>query len=433
MRVFTIGFLIVSTFLSGIVSAGDWPNFRGPNFDGSNSESDLPVKISKDDHVSWKSELTGPGSSTPVVWGNSIFITSVGEGGRGVVASRIDLETGEIVWSKEISKANHHDRRSDRAGPSPATDGERVIFLSGAGDLVAMDFEGNVLWEKDIQKEYGQFSLKWSYSSSPVLSNGKLYLQVLQQNESIDGVVPGRSSFLLALDPETGKQIWQHTRRSDAAGESLEAYSTPTPVTHKGKQVVLVSGADCITSHDSKTGNEVWRWGSWNRRGLNHWRVIPSPVYGDDMIVACAPKGEPVYTFFAGSRGSSNKDDLKWSSKIDAISCDVPTPLFYDEYFYFVNGRKKIISCVEPFSGKVEWNQSFPSRAKIEASPTAADGKIFVMSHTGEVFVFKAGPAFELLHSTVLGQDPDATNRSSIVPAHGRLLLRIGSTLWCMD
>ncbi|MDF1755713.1 MAG: PQQ-binding-like beta-propeller repeat protein [Verrucomicrobiales bacterium] len=396
-------------------------------------EKNLPVAISKTDHLAWQTELSGPGSSTPAVWDKSVFITASGKDLKGVIASRLDLYTGKVIWSREICNDKRHDRRSDLAGPSPTTDGDTVVFLSGAGDLKAFDFDGKLKWEKNLQAEYGQFSLKWTYSSSPVLFEGTLYLQILQRNESVDGVVPGRSSFLIALDPGTGAEKWQHTRRSQAVGESLEAYSTPIPISHKGRPEILVSGADCLTGHDPADGREMWRWETWNRDRVRDWRVIPSPVYGDDMIVACAPKGQPAYTFFAGSSGTVNHGDLKWRSKIDAISCDVTTPLFYNGFFYFLNGRKKMLSCVEPYSGKIEWSQPIPARAKLEASPSAADGKIYTISHTGEIFIYKAGADFELLHSTVLGQDSDANNRSTIVPAQGRLLIRVGSDLWCMD
>lgn len=388
--------------------------------------------ISRNDHVKWKVNLKGLGSSTPVVWGGSLFVTAESPGDDGVVAIKVDVETGEIEWTRPVCTKRRNDRRSSMAGPSPATDGERVLFVSGGGEIACFDFSGTLSWRKNLEEEYGDFSLKWTYSSSPVIFEGVLYLQVLQNGESGYGEKPGRSSLLLALDPATGKEKWKHVRLSWARGQSMEAYSSPVPMVHQGRKAILVSGADCVTGHEVETGDEFWRWETWNRGRLDHWRTIPSPVYGDDMVVVCAPKGQPAYALFANME-SREKVSFRWKSKTPDLSCDVTTPLFYDEYFYFLNGRKKILYRVEPFTGRIEWEGSLPSRAKIEASPTGADGKIYIISHTGEVFVVEAGTEYRLLHSTILGRDAEGRNRAPVVPADGRLFIRTETDLWCME
>jgi len=406
------------------VFAGNWPNFRGPTFDGSNTETGLPIEISKTDHLVWNTELVGLGSSTPAVWGKSVFITSLNTDQTGVVAIKINLQSGKIEWQKEFSSAERNDRRSDMAGPSPTTDGTNAIFISGAGDLVCYGFDGSEKWKKNLQKDYGKFSLKWTYSSSPMLYEGTLYIQVLQRNNP---------SYLLALDPKSGKEKWKHIRECKAVSESQEAYSSPIPISHDGRKEIVVAGADCITGHSLKDGEERWRWETWNSKRITDLRVVPCPVYGDEMIVAGAPKGRPIYSLFAGSGEGVNPGVLKWKSHRVQVSCDVTTPLYHNGYFYILNGRKKVLSCVDPYSGRIEWSHAIPAMAKIEASPTAADGKIYFMSQTGEFFVYRASPRYELLHSCVLGQDPEATNRATVVPAQGRLLIRLGKELWCMD
>ncbi len=431
-RVIRSGILVLALWAGPAALAGDWPCFRGANFDGSNSEKDLPLVISKTAHIAWKTDLEGPGSSTPAVWEDAVFVTTLNKTSDAVIACKVNLSTGKIEWADTFSQAPRHDRRSDMAAPSPATDGKLVIFMSGAGDLVAYDFGGKRLWSKNLPSEFGQFALKWTYSSSPILFENVLYLQVLQRNESADDINPGRASFLLALHPETGEQKWIHNRQSNALGESLEAYSTPTPINHEGRREILIAGADGITGHHPENGTELWRWSSWNPNRATGWRTIASPVYGDDMIAVCAPQDQPVYTFFAGKSGTIPQGDVKWKSKSESLATDIPTPVYYEKFFYFLNGRKKILSCVSPFSGNVEWSEVIPSRSNFEASPTAADGKLFLISLTGEVFIYKTGPTPEFLHSTILGLDPDARNRSSIVPARGRLVIRLGNAIWCM-
>ena len=193
----SIGILFFSVIFpnSLIVFGENWPGFRGPSFNGSSQARDLPVIITKNDNLKWKSELPGPGTSTPAVWNNSVFLTSVDKKEGGIAAVRVSLETGEIVWSHPICQEISRDRRSDFTGPSPTTDGRVVIFLTGHGDLVGFDFKGNQLWNRNLQDDYGKFALKWTYSSSPVLFEGILYVQILQRNEVVDGDIPGTFVF----------------------------------------------------------------------------------------------------------------------------------------------------------------------------------------------------------------------------------------------
>ena len=425
--------LLAAGSFSGSVRGDNWPSFRGPLFNGSSSESKLPVWISKQAYVKWKTDLPGPGSSTPAVWNDAVFLTAIDSEENGICAVKLNLYSGKIEWSHLFAEGIRQDRRADFASPSPATDGKVAVFVSGNGAVSAFDYRGNSLWKRNLCEDYGDFSLKWTYSSSPVIFEDLLYIQILQRNESIDGVNPGRSSYLLAFDPATGAEKWRFLRRSRAVREAQEAYSSPVPMEYEGRKEILVAGADCLTGHDPATGKEFWRWGTWNRLRDPYWRIVTSPVHGDEVVAACAPKGEPVYSVLAGATKTLRINDYKWRTEKHEVSCDIPSPLFYRGHFYFLNGRKKVLSCVTAYTGEVMWSQSFGARAKIEASPTASDGKIFVISHTGEVFIFQAATKYRLLHSTVLGEDTEAKYRSSIVPARGRLLIRLGDTLWCMD
>ena len=243
----------------------------------------------------------------------------------------------------------------------------------------------------------------------------------------------GRSSFLVGFDPKTGKEKWRQIRASRARGESLEAYSTPTPMTYNKQKEIIVAGGDCLTGHDPESGREIWRWGTWNRNRTDHWRMVASPVHGGHVVLGCAPKGERIFAVWAGRRGTMRITQTSWITEKKRFPATSRLRFFYRGLFYFLNGRKGILSCVDPFTGAVAWSEELGARAKMEASPTAADGKIFLLSHTGEVFVVKASDEYELLHSAILGQDIDATNRASIVPVNGKLLIRISDQLWCMS
>lgn len=421
-----------STASTADARADNWPNWRGPNQNGSSSEKGFPVKPTKE-NAAWSTELPGPGASTPAVWDDAVFLTCVDEEQEGVLAIKVDAQSGEIAWSKKFSAGIRQDDRSDYAGPSPVTDGKLVWFFTGNGNLAAFDFEGNPVWNLDIQEKYGPFAFGWTFSTSPVLHGGMLYLQVLQRDVPVDGKgLDHNDSYLLALDPATGEEKWRHIRPSKAVMESREAFTTPVPITHEGRSELLVIGGDALTGHDPATGEELWRWGTWNPEREPFWRLVPSPVYGGSTILACGPKGEPVYAIAAGGEGVLPPADVRWVSEGKEVSADVPTPLFYDGYFYVLNGRNKMLSCVNPGSGDVLWTERIDAKVKLESSPTAADGKIYVMSHLGEVFVYQAGKEAKLLHQAVFGESQSVNIRASIVPANGALYIRTDKALFCV-
>jgi outer membrane protein assembly factor BamB len=237
---------------------------------------------------------------------------------------------------------------------------------------------------------------------------------------------------LLALEPATGQELWRHVRPSEAREESLEAFSTPIPHVHAGRAEILVVGGDCLTGHDPATGREYWRWGSWNPSRIGHWRLVPSPVAGAGVALACAPKGSPVFAVKLGQQGNLDDRGLAWKSAEREVSSDVSTPLFYKDRFYVLNSDRRSLACVEPATGKVFWHESLDSRAKIEASPTGADGKIYFINHRGDVFVVEAGDEFKLLHTVPMGDERDRDVRASIAAAHGTIFIRTGSKLYCV-
>lgn len=436
MKASSISTFLALLFLASPLLGENWPNWRGPYFNGSSQEKNYPAVFSKTDGVAWQSKLPGEGASTPIVWEDSVFLTSIDESKKGIVGICIDAKTGEIQWSKKFGDGMRHDERSTFSGSSPVTDGETVFFFSGAGDLAAYDFAGNQLWHRNIEDDYGEFAFQWTFSSSPQLHEGTLYLQVLQRDEPVNGrgaKESGIESYLLAMDPKTGKTKWTHIRPSDAVKESLEAFSTPIPILHNGRPELVISGGDCLTGHDPETGEELWRWGTYNPEKIGHWRLVPSPVYGQGTLLVCAPKGAPIYAIEAGKNGNVPDTSLLWTSEGKEVTADVPTPLFYDGYFYVLNGRNKFLSCIHPTSGKVLWSKAIDGKVKLEASPTGVDGKIYVMSHLGEIFVISAGmEGGELLHSTTFGESQSVNIRASIVPANGTLYIRTDDVLYAV-
>lgn len=426
----------ITTFINA-VSAENWPHWRGPNFDGSSTARNLPAQFSKTENVKWTATLPGPSAATPIIWGDHVFVSSTDTRTKTLRAICLDYQTGKELWNHEAGVGFNKDDRSNFASPSPVTDGKLVYFFYGTGDLAAFDFAGKKVWSRNLQDDYGQFAFLWTFSSSPTLYDGKLLLQVLQRNVPVQG--RGRrdgpnDSYLLALDPATGKELWKHIRPSEAREESREAFSTPIPFEYQGRRELLVAGGDYISGHDPKTGAELWHWGTWNPSRITHWRLVPSPVAGGGVVLACTPKQPPIYAVKAGLKGSLSEKDHAWVSQDREVSTDVATPLFYKGKFYVLNGERqtKTISRVDPATGKVDWIGELGPRVKIESSPTGADDKIYFQNFRGEVFVVAAGDEFKLLHSVAMGDDGDDQLRASVAAVRDRLFLRTGTKLYCI-
>ncbi len=417
--------------------AENWPQWRGPHFDGSTTEKNLPAEFSKTNNVKWVAELPGPSAATPIIWDDTVFISSTDTKTKTLRAMAFDRKTGKQLWDVEVAQGFSQDNNSNFASPSPTTDGTLVYFLYGTGDLVALDFKGKQVWARKLEKDYGQFAYQWTYGASPTLFEGRLYVQVLNRDVPVHGrgrkEGPG-GSYLLALDPKTGAELWRHIRPSDAAAESQEAYSTPIPFTHGGRTEILISGGDCLTGHDPQTGKELWRWGSWNPSKIGHWRLVPSPVASEHAALVCAPKGSPVFAVKHGLTGKLDDSALLWTSSNREVSSDVCTPLYYQGRFYIVNGERqtKTITRVDPATGKPDWIGELEPRAKIECSPTGADGKIYFQNFKGEVFIVAADKEFKLLRTIPMGDDGDDRLRATISVADGNLFIRTGSKLYCV-
>jgi outer membrane protein assembly factor BamB len=428
--------LTFAAFRSEPICAEHWPHWRGPTLNGASTERGLPSKFSKTDHVLWSSPMPGAAAATPIVWGDRVFISSVDQEKQSLLAMCLNASEGKLLWQSEIAPGVRKDDRSNFASGSPTTDGELVFFYYGNGDLVAFDFDGKRVWARNIQKDYGPFAFLWTFSSSPTLHEGKLILQVLQRNEPVNG--RGRTdgpndSYILALDAKTGRELWKQIRPSEARQESFEAYSTPIPYRHEGRNEILILGGDSITGHDPSNGRELWRWGTYNPSRITHWRMVVSPVTGGGVVLACAPKGAPVYAFKSGLTGEQGDAALAWVSKDREVSSDVSTPLYYKDRFFILNSDRRVLSCVEPESGNVLWTGKLESRAKLESSPTAADDKIYMVNMRGDVFVVEASSdKFNLLHSTGMGEERDSTVRSSVAIANGKLFIRTADRLYCI-
>jgi len=421
--------------LATTLQAANWPNWRGPENNGSSTEKNLPITFSKTENVLWAADMPGASAATPIIWGNKVFVSSLDNKTKSLLAICLDRSTGKEIWNVPVGIGIQQDKQSNQASPSPVTDGKIVVFFYGNGDLAGFDLDGKKLWQRNIQKDYGQFAFQWTFSTSPVLYEGTLFLQVLQRDVPVNG--RGRTdgpieSFLLAMEPSTGKELWRKIRPTEAMAESKEAFTTPMPYEFKGQKQLIIAGGDYISGHNPKNGEILWSWGTWNENKITHWRLVPSPIAGGGVALACAPKKEPIFAVKLGGKAKLTDQAIAWKSeRASNLSSDVPTPAFADGDFFIEGDSTRTISRVEPMTGKVKWTAELPGKAKYEVSPTVADGKVYTMNFKAEVTVLNAADG-KILHTTNFGDPTDDMTRSTIAVSGGHLFIRTNGKLYCI-
>lgn len=425
--------LAVVAMVSVPAPAENWPQWRGPLLNGSTPETNLPTKIGPTQGVAWRAKLPGGSGSTAIIWEDRIFV-SAQDRAMKTWALCLSRDGGKELWKHAIGKGFGNRYGNTGASPSPITDGTTVWFYYGTGDLLAFDMDGKQLWRRNIQNDHGKFDILWDYGASALLHGGKLYVPVIHgvyvprggRWRRPGGVKPagGKAagkSYLLCVDPKTGRDVWKHSRPSDALNEATQAYTTPIPYAAAGGTQILVTGADYITAHDPKTGRELWRSATYNPRRDGNYRTVVSPSVCGNVVVAAAPRGGDLFGGPIGGR--------RWAWTHQRNSPDVSTPLSYKGRFYVLVGKTRTLLCIEPKSGKIVGQCKLSGKTVFQASPTGADGKIYCINMSGEAFVVSAADSPKLLHRADFG---GRGVRSSISVSNGQLLVRADDTLYCI-
>lgn len=401
------------------VQADNWPNWRGPLSNGVSNEKNLPVKWSDTENVTWKVAMPDRSGSTPVIWGNTIFL-NVAEGtttSGALSLWALDRTKGDVLWKRPMGAGDERRRKQNMSSPSPITDGRTVWAITGTGILKAFDFKGKELWMRDIQKDYGKFGLNHGYASTPLLYNNSLYVPVLHGMRTDD------PSYMLRIDAKTGKTLWRVERPTPAQMESPDSYITPTLYREGGKDQILLSGGDCITGHDPATGEELWRSYGLNPQNIQFNRIVNSPVIGDGIVFA-GSRGNPYIAVRTGGRGDVTKTHLAWTTPNGP---DVATPVTDGKYIYLIRENGALF-VHDMKTGEVIYGPQRLKPGTYSASPVLADGKIYVINEDGVTSVFKVGPKFELLAENQI----DGYCLSTIAISDGQLFVRSDKFLYCI-
>jgi outer membrane protein assembly factor BamB len=280
-----------------------------------------------------------------------------------------------------------------------------------------------------MQDKYDAISLKYGYTSSPLVYDGILYFYLQRNTHAYRGTDrTDLDSFLLAIDPATGKNIWKTPRITDSVEEARDAYTTPLPFTAAGRKEILTTGADYVISCDAKTGKELWRYGYYFTPRDEKWRLVPSLIPAGDMVFGLRPRGNGLFAINKGGKGTLGKDDIAWF--YDDPTPDATTPLVYKGNLYILVGNKKTITCLDAKTGKQKWTGKFDSTSSFYAALTASDDKIYLIDEAGQAFIIKAGGnSMEVLCKTDLDDKP---SMASIAIADSCLYIRTASTLYCI-
>ncbi len=420
--------LAVLVIFSSACFAGDWPHWRGPAYNGSSEEKHLPASWSKTENISWATPLPGPSAATPIISGGRVFVSSMAKTKRGLLGICIDRKDGKILWQKQLGSGRWV-MSNTMASPSPVTDGKRVFFLYGTGDVAALDFSGKLLWSRSLEKDYGRFGVKYGYSGSPLLCAGKLYIAVVRGARDYrmsSGKSVRLGSFLLALDPDTGKTLWEHSRTTGAIAESQESYSSPIPCTIGGKDAILVCGADYMTCHDANSGKEIWRHRYVSRKHILY-RLVPSPLVTGGLVCGVVPRGKGVFGLDPLKKDKSGRP--KVALQLDK-GPDVCTPLYYKGLLYVLDGQRKELTCLDLAGEELLWRKKLGGRTAFRASPTGADDKIYCINMRGDVTVLAAGRKLKEL-ATFAMKERDLM--ASIAAADGALFIRSPKRLYCIE
>jgi outer membrane protein assembly factor BamB len=399
--------------LAGAARADNWPQWRGPSYDGISKEKRLPAEWSATKNVLWTLPMPGMGSSTPAVWGERIFLTS--EDGNDLVLICAST-SGKQLWKRTLahgSRRRYMRGEGNDASASPSTDGRHVWTYTGTGDLACFDVDGKPVWQFNVQDRYGKFSIWHGMHITPLLYGDRLYLSLLHS---------GAAHVVVALDKTTGKEVWKVTRPSDARGECEQAYASPT-VWRKGKDAYLIiHGNDYATGHRLSDGKEIWRVGDLNSRDRYNrtLRFVASPVATADLIVIPTAKRGPVVGLKPDASGLVGIGSKHEQWRMPRNTPDVPSPLVHNGLVYLCRefGDDGLM-CLEAKTGKVLYTRPLHA-GRYRASPVYADGKVYLTARDGTTTVIKAGPTFEVLAVNRLGDSLTA----SPAPAHGRIYLR---------
>lgn len=413
-------------FLTAAVAHADnWPGWRGPTGQGHCTETKLPTKWSATENVKWKVALPDQGNSTPVVWGDKVFVTQAADktawppknnAGPASAETRMLLcfrrSDGKELWRAKVEykpKESTHGT-NPFCSASPATDGKRVVVSHGSAGVYCYDLDGNELWRRDL----GAAEHIWGNAASPVLYKDLVILNF----------GPGERTFLTALDKNTGKDVWKVEEKGSKPQEYIGSWSTPVIADVKGRTELVMSWPGVVKAYNPDSGSLLWESKGLERDGDKGSKLVyTSPLLSADAVVAMAGFGGPSMALKTGGSGDVTDTHRLWRKPGNPQR--IGSGVIVGDHVYVAN--EPGLACLEWKTGKQVWNE--PVSPGIWGSLVHADGKLYVTDQSGETWVVAAKPTFELISRNPLGKEQ---TRASIAASDGELFIRTYKHLWCI-
>lgn len=401
-----------ATVLAGELT--DWPRWRGPDDNGCAPAGVYPTSWSPTSNILWRTPLPGRGCSTPIVWKQRIYATAPVAGKDALLA--LDAG-GKILWQTTFGAetAGKHPSGSG-SNPSPVTAGDGVFVYFNSGTLAAVDFDGKVRWQTNLQQRWGKMQLYWDIGNSPALTGKDVVIAVMH----------GGDSYLVAFDQHTGAVRWKVARNYKTSREGDHSYTTPLVIRYGGAEALLVLGGEHLTIHSAADGTVLRSWGNFNPQAKSNWPAVASPVLAGDLALVPYGRGAILHAIRLGGEGDVTTEQRVWQREMPASFC--PTPAVAADRLYSISDRGEI-TCVATATGQTVWQGKLPEHTnRYYASPLLANGNLYCVREDGTIFVVRAGGQFEILAEMSLGERMIA----SPVPTANHLLLRGDKTLLCV-
>ncbi len=402
MKIFLLTLLLS---VSWIHAEEHWNQFRGPLGTGHSADTDVLTQWDESSVV-WKTKLSGAGQSSPVNWGDQLFVTSANETGTERTISCLDRKTGAILWEQFVTvdfpETPH--KMNSWATPSCAVDQDVVIAFFGPGGIHAYDLNGKNLWSKEV----GNFPGPWGIGASPIILNDRVI-----QNCDAEG-----SSNLIALDKLTGETIWK-TKRPDLP---RGGWSTPILIAWDGQEELILNGEFGAMGYEPQTGEELWNCEPFNGRGS----PVPDFAHGKLFVVSGQP-GD-TYTVRPGGRGNVTETHRVWNSRRHG-GRDLPSPAVVGD-FLLISSLSGILTCYDAITGETYFTERLDG--EIAASPLIANGLVYLTKTTGETLVVRPGKVLDIVSRNPIGAGSDEIFRATLAPIQGQLFTRSQNTVYCI-
>jgi outer membrane protein assembly factor BamB len=419
----------------------EWPSFRGPSASGVADGERIPDTwdVASGKNIRWKTSIPGLAHSSPVVASDRVFVTTAisskgaatfkpGLYGEGTASEdrsshqwkvlALDRTTGKVLWERVAFEGEPREKRHIKAtyaNQTPATDSRHVVAFFGSQGLYAYDVNGKLLWQRDLGRlnagAYDLPSYEWGNASSPIIYKDRVIVQCDTQE----------GSFLMALDLKTGRTLWKADRTE------LPSWGTPTVYTAGTRPEVVTNASNYIRGYDPETGKELWRLGGSSKI------TAPTPVFTKDLVIVASGRApeRPIFAIRPGGAGDltladgqSSSDTIAWSKR--GRGTYMPTPIIYQGHVY-VLGNQGLLDCYELATGREIYRERIPHHGSgFSASPVASDGRLFLPSEDGDIFVIRTGPTFELVATNPIGElvmaTPAIAHRTLFVRTEKHLL-----------